>query len=33
MSVLNQENIDIIFKKYNFDAIIHLAYGIGIIYE
>jgi len=33
LDITNQENIDIIFKKYNFDAIIHLAYGIGMICE
>jgi nucleoside-diphosphate-sugar epimerase len=33
LDITNQKNIDIIFKKYNFDAIIHLAYGIGMICE
>ena len=33
LDITNQENIDIIFKKHNFDAIIHLAYGVGMICE
>ena len=33
LDITNQENIDLLFKKYTFDAIIHLAYGIGMICE
>ncbi len=33
LDVTDQENIDLLFKKYTFDAIIHLAYGIGLICE
>ena len=33
LDITNQKNIDLIFEKYNFDSIIHLAYGIGMVCE
>ena len=33
LDITIQENIDTIFNKYNFDSVIHLAYGIGMICE
>ena len=33
LDITNFQNIESIFKKYNFDSVINLAYGIGAICE
>jgi nucleoside-diphosphate-sugar epimerase len=33
LDITNFQNIELIFEKYNFDSVINLAYGIGIICE
>ena len=33
LDITQQKDIDSLFNKYSFDAIIHLAYGIGMICE
>ncbi|MDB9776697.1 NAD(P)-dependent oxidoreductase [Alphaproteobacteria bacterium] len=33
LDITNQDNIDELFNKYSFEAVIHLAYGIGMICE